>query len=145
MGMLLAFASGRVASCLVAKGFRHTCTMRKNWKIKNGLIPGLIALFLSSCAGTEIIQIQGFKLNPNRWHEDETRIKARAAFDFQCPEEQLTIKIITTNPNPGLDDWADQVGVLGCGHQAVYVRSAIGAFVLNAEKQPASSAPSPHP
>ena len=102
--------------------------------IQYGVTTLLVTLFLGGCAGTEIIQ--GFKLNPKKWREDEAKIRTRAAFDFHCSENQLSMKILSTPPIPAFDDWVDQVGVSGCGHQGVYVRSATtGNFLLNAEKQ----------
>lgn len=100
---------------------------------------GLMLLCLGGCGGTQVIQ--GFKLNADKWREDEAKIKARAAFDLQCPESQLTMRILGTMANPMVDDWVEQVGVRGCGRQGVYVRSANGGFLLNSEKQSAPSVP----
>lgn len=54
------------------------------------------------------------------------RLKERAAFDLQCPKEQLT--------TAELGSMATQ-GVSGCGKRATYVQAPSGQWIMNTEQQ----------
>ncbi|NOU32675.1 MAG: hypothetical protein HOO96_32625 [Polyangiaceae bacterium] len=54
------------------------------------------------------------------------RLKERAAFDLQCPKEQLT--------TAELGSMATQ-GVSGCGKRATYVQAPSGQWIMNTEHQ----------
>lgn len=45
---------------------------------------------------------------------------SRAVFDLRCPAEELDVYVLA-NATPGLACIGAQVGVRGCGRQAVYV------------------------
>jgi hypothetical protein len=50
-------------------------------------------------------------------------VKARAAFDLQCPAEQITVTSIAVN----------SFGARGCGRQGTYVTTPNGQLVLNSQ------------
>jgi hypothetical protein len=57
------------------------------------------------------------------------RLRARAAFDAQCPAEALKI----TDLNSSSSGIVTAAGVEGCGRRSTYVLDAIsGAWILNA-------------
>jgi hypothetical protein len=47
-----------------------------------------------------------------------TTVQQRAAFDFPCPQSELTLTVLDTE---GARDLASQIAVEGCGKKAVYV------------------------
>jgi hypothetical protein len=55
------------------------------------------------------------------------RLKERAAFDLNCPKDQLQ----TTE----LGSMATQ-GVSGCGRRATYVQAATGQWIMNTDEHP---------
>jgi hypothetical protein len=59
-------------------------------------------------------------------------LRRRAAFDFQCPEEQLHLNPLSANPAGYTTSYA----VDGCGKQAAYVYSPAGAWAMEPEVPP---------
>ena len=47
-----------------------------------------------------------------------TTVQQRAAFDFPCPQNELTLTVLDTE---GARDLASQIAVEGCGKKAVYI------------------------
>lgn len=82
-------------------------------------IPTLTLLAVIGCATGATFKKDGFVIQENLWRDDETSIKARAAFDLSCPAESLTLQVLTLVPR---SYFAAQVGVTGCERKAVYVR-----------------------
>ncbi len=56
---------------------------------------------------------------------------ARAAFDLQCPAEQVTSTVLTRND--GLGCLGSVMGVRGCGKQTTYVCNDSQTWVRDAE------------
>lgn len=55
-------------------------------------------------------------------------VQARAAFDFECPADEIETEVLArwqSRPKA-----PKQVGAVGCGHRAVYVKTVSG-WVLN--------------
>lgn len=48
----------------------------------------------------------------------QTTVRQRAAFDFPCPQSELTLTVFDTE---GARDLASQIAVEGCGKKGVYV------------------------
>ncbi len=47
-----------------------------------------------------------------------TTVRSRAMFDFSCPEDELTLRVVDV---VGARKLATQIAVYGCGKKAVYV------------------------
>ncbi|MCB9624301.1 MAG: hypothetical protein H6723_13380 [Sandaracinus sp.] len=61
--------------------------------------------------------VDGYALSEQTWSRDEPAIRNRASFDFECPPDQLTLRVLDV----ANERYARQVGVTGCGRRAVYV------------------------
>lgn len=73
----------------------------------------------------------------------ERDLRKRAAFDLQCPEEQLQLMPLATTGFPTQS--TTPYGVTGCNKRAAYVYTS-GGWVLNTYGgQPLPSLPSPPP
>lgn len=77
-----------------------------------------LAATLMGCAGSVVVD--GYSLNRSSWERDSQAIRQRASFDLHCQPDQLTLHVLDTFSG----SYARQVGVQGCGHQAVYVDPA---------------------
>lgn len=66
-------------------------------------------------------------------------LRTRAAFDFNCPEDQLTLIKLDTYTR----------GVTGCGQKGTYVLNSTGQWVLNSVETvsgaPPAQTPAPSP
>jgi hypothetical protein len=76
----------------------------------------------------------------------EKALRSRASFEFQCPQDQITMTPLTTetlgNSNVPLNQ-----GVTGCGKRAVYT-ATISGYVLDSarvEAGEATATPPPPP
>jgi hypothetical protein len=67
----------------------------------------------------------------------KTQLRTRAAFDFGCPAEKLTL---TELDNPGWSADSGLIGVDGCGKRATYV-SDRGTWIMNTASGKAEAAP----
>jgi hypothetical protein len=70
----------------------------------------------------------------SRRAEWESTMASRAAFEMNCPREQLRI-IALTEATFGATDAPLNEGVEGCGRRAVYV-ATISGYVLNSGQGP---------
>ena len=96
----------------------------------------LLALFAGLSSGCVTTTVVGGKtLGSQRWNEDSEAIRTRAAFDLHCAADQLALTILAINRRGGWTPIATQVGVSGCGNQAVYVLSPSGWVVNSTDKQ----------
>ena len=73
-------------------------------------------LSITPVAGCAKVTVNGHTLRADVWERDERAIRERASFDLSCPAEQLELRVLDVSGN-----FARQVGVTGCGQQAVYV------------------------
>jgi hypothetical protein len=89
----------------------------------------LIVLPLVAACAT--VQVGNYNLNEEGWNIDAKEIVQRASFELRCAPEQLRLTVLATLYNAPRADSAKQVGVLGCGHQLVYVRGGSSGWVLN--------------
>lgn len=67
-------------------------------------------------AGCGAINVNGFKLDQGIWNRDQELIRRRASYDMQCPEEELSLEVLTAQQRCAL-----QVIVRGCGQEGLYV------------------------
>lgn len=58
----------------------------------------------------------------------ESDTLSRVAFELGCPKDSLTVTDVTPQ---GQELIGSQMGVSGCGKQAVYVRTVAGGWVNN--------------
>ena len=82
------------------------------------------------CAGPSVL-VDGYSLNQRYWEEMSLRLRSRAAFDMECPPEELAFQVLAARTQV-TRPYATQVGVIGCGQRRVYVY-AEGTWVLNSE------------
>lgn len=87
----------------------------------------------------------GIKLKQKVWDEDERTLRRRAAYDMHCGADQLEVTVLARGPG---SYFASNVGIRGCGAQAVYVRMPSGSWAVNtnsASEAPDASQTSPAP
>lgn len=70
---------------------------------------------LGACA---TIQVNGVSVAEDDWHAAEAAIRARAGFDLDCRELEITPLGVSDSMNK----LANMAGVAGCGKKAVYIR-----------------------
>jgi hypothetical protein len=66
------------------------------------------------------VMVDGYKMWRERWEEDSHTVRQKASFDLGC--EKLQLHVLELMTGPGRDDWAQSIGVLGCGARARYTR-----------------------
>ena len=77
----------------------------------------------------------------------ENELRARAAYEFNCPKESLELTELQEKNWGATTNHGAVYGVAGCGHRATYVNN-VGTWVLNGsddgvgERSKAKSAPS---
>ena len=77
-----------------------------------------LLLLVSGCA---TVTIKGVSVLEESWDDAVEQVRAKAAFDLQCPATSLDLTILTTQQL--LDGVvASTIGVRGCGKQATWVR-----------------------
>lgn len=81
---------------------------------------------LSGCY--KYIQHSGKEVLEFAWEEEASSVRSRAAFDMQCPKEELSLTLLEVNE--GRPAYPRQIGVRGCGEQTVYVWTHSG-WILN--------------
>jgi hypothetical protein len=79
----------------------------------------VLVLVFAGCPAT--IQVGAHSMHQGRWLEDSQAIRARAAFELNCPAAQLELMPLAVW-NGDTYGMAQQIGVSGCGHRAVYVQ-----------------------
>ena len=89
----------------------------------------VLAGLLPACA---TVQVGGFDLYEDRWKSDSLEVKTRAAFDFHCPAENLTVTPLGVLS--GYRNYAGQIGVEGCDQQSVYV-STLSGWIQNSQSK----------
>ncbi len=60
------------------------------------------------------VMVDGFKLWAEPWAEDQAALRKQAAFDLVCPARELKFKVLGLLKYVGREDWASEVGVIGC-------------------------------
>lgn len=78
-----------------------------------------LAIVLAGCPAT--IRVGAYSMHQSRWLEDSQTVRARAAFELNCPAAQLELVPLAVW-NGDTYGMAQQMGVSGCGHRAVYVQ-----------------------
>ena len=86
-----------------------------------------VALLMAACAGPPLM-VAGRPMAMPYWEKDDREVRQRATFELNCPEQLDVIPIVADDFEGG--QLAKQIGVTGCGHRLVYVRSPSG-WVLN--------------
>jgi hypothetical protein len=85
----------------------------------------LCALSLSSLACGplgmygEKLNMSGGEIYEDYWEKALRQVRPRAEFDMRCPASQLHFEMLRTSGREAVE-----VGVIGCGVQAVYVRAS---------------------
>jgi hypothetical protein len=98
------------------------------------LMLSVTALFL--CAGCAKVTVDGYRMFEFQWTPAREEITRRAAFDLKCEPRALQISVIKADCQSGNDACvARQVGVRGCGQQAVYVDVNQVGWVLNNDRK----------
>jgi hypothetical protein len=114
------------------------------------LLLALSACGLASCAGNTVM-VNGTEVYEDHWEKALQELRPRVAFDLGCPAEQSQFVLFKrTGRHPS------EVGVIGCGKRATYVRNvtsggvggvgggvvrgSIGPWVLNSQVQDDPSA-----
>jgi len=62
--------------------------------------------------------------------EFKAQVLPRAAFELNCPVEQLSSDVLTTDESK-VNGYAATVGVRGCGSRYVYIKAYPTGWVLN--------------
>lgn len=101
--------------------------MTYSWHLSVGRV-ALATLLLSGCT---VVKVSGYTLSAGQWSYDEAIVKQRAAFDLQCSENQLAVTVLRTVGANTTYDTVTQVGVVGCGRRAAYLKTPEGEFVMN--------------
>ena len=86
----------------------------------------LSVVSLMSCV--KLITRDGFEIAEWQWTDAESKVLARAAFDMNCPKENLTLTITDADRT---SFGPKQMGVQGCEQSLVYVRISPSDWVLN--------------
>ncbi len=76
-------------------------------------------LVLVACGGGSQITIDGHVVYESRWQESADAVRNRAAFDFECPRDEIELTLVASRP------WRRashpiRIGAQGCGHRGVY-------------------------
>ena len=81
---------------------------------------GIVMLLLvGGCAAPPtMIEVNGYQLEKEPTERAFAEIKTRAAFELECPKEQLKLTVLREKHGSAL-----HVGVMGCDRRGVYVRS----------------------
>lgn len=77
----------------------------------------------AGCAQASI-QRDGFVLERDRTDELLASLSRRAAFDLQCPAQEIDFTILAVHDDMG-PDMPKQVGVVGCNKRATYTMEYI--------------------
>jgi hypothetical protein len=99
-----------------------------------GLVVFAVGIAVTSCGALNTVTVGGQQVYESQWNTIRSTVGPRAAFDLKCTESQLEFSILqsTSIPNHiGSEVNPTQVGVRGCGRQAVYVDVAEHGWVLN--------------
>ncbi|MEQ9074542.1 MAG: hypothetical protein RLP09_11860 [Sandaracinaceae bacterium] len=76
----------------------------------------LCALFALGCAG-RVVVVDGVEVYEGHWREAREGIESVAAFQFDCPSDALSYRLLRK-----IGRVVTQVGVAGCGQRDVYTR-----------------------
>jgi len=114
--------------------------------MRNLFVGGLVLWVLSGCAHDEeprvgpsqavreamerdqaqdqgnTVMVDGYKMWRERWEDDSRVVRQKATFDLNCDGRQLQLHVLELMTGPGRDDWAQSIGVVGCGARARYTR-----------------------
>ena len=89
--------------------------------MKLAVVVSLLAVVVSGCA---TVVVDGYPLREGWWNKSSQLLKTRAAFELQCPQDQVKLTVLA--------EGGVTVGATGCGRRGVYVFSqATMGHVLN--------------
>ena len=83
---------------------------------------------LSAGCAQASIQRDGFVLERDRTEELLASLSRRAAFDLQCPAQEIRCTVLAVHDDAG-PDMPKQVGVVGCNKRATYTMEFISTAV----------------
>lgn len=81
-------------------------------------------------AGCATVESGGFKVDRADTERAFDQVRARAAWDFRCADDSLTLVVLAVFDGGTWNDYPAQIGVTGCGVRAVYVSTSRG-WLLN--------------
>ena len=82
-----------------------------------GVLAGVF--LLTSCGGSSPkLVVDGIEVYEHQWVHTMNQIGPRAAFDLECPREQLKFTLFTR-----IGRYPTEIGVRGCGRRSTYVRN----------------------
>jgi hypothetical protein len=70
----------------------------------------------------ELVRRDGLVLNREVLFEDLATVRRVSAFDFNCAEKKMTLKVLSLHTTYAHNDWPNVMGVVGCGKRARYRR-----------------------
>ena len=79
--------------------------------------------FVVGCAATKI-EVDGIRVQEALWREADAQLRRRAAFDLDCPPEEIALTLLHLAEGQPVE-----VGASGCDRRAVYSRANVGGFV----------------
>jgi hypothetical protein len=89
---------------------------------------GLLGGFCMVASGCfSMVEVDGFRTVERYWEDTKREIPTRAAFEFNCPRENISLTLLAVDRN----GFAQSVGATGCDKKAVYVSMPDGAWILN--------------
>lgn len=126
-----------------------TCLSRASMFLvveRNKRVLAIVLALVTPPAVAKPIMVDGYQLKAREWEKASVSLLDTAAFDVGCPKEQIQLQVISVFRVWLESDYAQSVGVRGCGKQLRYVRHAVGGpWLLNVDLQPPSEAPEPAP
>jgi hypothetical protein len=79
-------------------------------------------------AEAETIRKDGMVLNREVLAEDLGTVRRIAAFDFNCEDKGLELRVLSVHTTFAHTDWPNAIGVIGCGKRARYQRGEDAAL-----------------
>jgi len=87
----------------------------------------LLVVVTLGCAGMRTQVVNGTTLDQARWVNAAEKVKTSAAFEINCPRDQLELVLLDSASGV-----ATKIGVTGCERRLVYVdRNGMDQWVLN--------------
>jgi hypothetical protein len=93
-----------------------------------GATCAVLALLIGGCA---TIESGGFKVDKADTERSFDEVRARAAWDFRCPPENIELVVLAVIDGGSWADRPVQIGAVACGQRAVYISTRSG-WALNA-------------
>lgn len=86
----------------------------------------LTVIALAGCASKRVIVVNNIEVYEHIWNDTVQQLAPRASFDLHCQPDQMQYLLFRRTGR-----YPVEVGVMGCGQQAVYSRPSIGGYISN--------------